>query len=156
MDIIDGLLEKIFFQHTGRTREGPQATGAFRTTQITTGGGLKRDGKGKTPLYRLFHPSAQIITGEKFRSIPYPPHRKFGQKVDTIVEVEAGHVAKIQAKLILLLKRSLLQWLILMKNHSFLFFKSSLSESLLTEFCHFKISSWPQWHERKKRHLMGG
>ena len=58
MNVINRFPKKIFFKHTGRPGEFPQAAWAFWAAQVTTSGGLKRDGKRQTPLNRFFQQPA--------------------------------------------------------------------------------------------------
>ncbi len=92
MNIIDGLLEKIFLQHAGGPGKFPQTTWAFGAAQVATGGWFKRYRNRKTPLDGFFLEFAELITAIHLRSIHQPADAEFRKKVKAVVEIEIHNV----------------------------------------------------------------
>ena len=91
MYFVDGLPEKILFEHAGWPREFPEPAGAFGATQVAGGGRFKRNGNRVPPLDGLAGEFAELVAGKYFCGIQAPAQREFAQQVHTIIPVEIRH-----------------------------------------------------------------
>jgi hypothetical protein len=95
VNFINGSGKKTLFQHTYWTGKCPQAARTLWTAEIATGGRLKRNRNGITPLYGLSQPFAGIKTTEYFDPIPTSFYSKLTCKINAIVPIKIGHTYKI-------------------------------------------------------------
>jgi hypothetical protein len=88
MNIVNGLGKEIFLQHTGWSSKLPQPARALGATQVTTGGRLKTDADGVSPLYWPAANFAELVAAPHFQRIHQAPRCKLTNKVNGIVQVK--------------------------------------------------------------------